>query len=216
MGCRSAVVGEVVSRSLDGRSTSRRWTWRGACRRSHQRRGRHRGGRRPRPVELPRPREVRVFRGVHLDAVRPGIAGRLHGADEPDDVQRTLAGQFALRPSMFQEVGIDEGAVRSIARRPCRPPSASASPPPRRAGAATDPADRRRTQRWLPDARDLRRVRTTPSADEFDLHKLQPAAAQRRPHLARVGPRLTCPREILDAQDRFRRTRQPPRPRSAG
>ena len=83
--------------------------------------------RRPRPVERPRPREVRVFRGVHLDAVRPGIAGRLHGADEPDDVQLTLAGQFALRPSMFHEVGIDEGAVRSIARRPCRPPSASAT-----------------------------------------------------------------------------------------
>ena len=51
----------------------------------------------------------REIPGVDLDAVRPGVAGRLHGADQPDDVQLTIAGKFALRPSMFQEVAIDKG-----------------------------------------------------------------------------------------------------------
>lgn len=152
--------------------------------------------RRPRPVERPRPREVRVFRGVHLDAVRPGIAGRLHGADEPDDVQLTLAGQFALRPSMFQEVGIDEGAVRSIARRPCRPPSASASPPPRRAGAATDPADRRRTQGLTTPSR--RRIRSPQASARCCAAPPASRPGWSPPHVSAQDPRCA---------DRFRRTR---------
>ena len=126
MGCRSALVGEVVSRSLDGRSTSRRWTWRGACRRSHQRRGRHRGGRRPRPVELPRPREVRVFRGVHLDAVRPGSrspARRGCARRRPAHPRRAVC----VAPEHVSGSRHRRGARRSIARRPCRPPSASAT-----------------------------------------------------------------------------------------
>jgi hypothetical protein len=122
-----------------------------------------------------------AYSGVFTSTQYGPEAGRLHGADEPDDVQLTLAGQFALRPSMFQEVGIGEGPVVQLHGGRAGRRAHRRRPPPRRACAATDPA-------------------------EFDLHKLQPAAAQRRPHLARVGPRLTCPREILDVQDRFRRT----------
>ena len=116
-----------------------------------------------------------AYSGVFTSTQYGPEAGRLHGADEPDDVQLTLAGQFALRPSMFQEVGIGEGPVVQLHGGRAGRRAHRRRPPPRRACAATDPA-------------------------EFDLHKLQPAAAQRRPHLARVGPRLTCPREILDVQ----------------
>ena len=52
-----------------------------------------------------------AYSGVFTSTQYGPEAGRLHGADEPDDVQLTLAGQFALRPSMFQEVGIGEGPV---------------------------------------------------------------------------------------------------------
>ena len=54
-----------------------------------------------------------AYSGVFTSTQYGPEAGRLHGADEPDDVQLTLAGQFALRPSMFQEVGIGEGPVVS-------------------------------------------------------------------------------------------------------
>ena len=56
-------------------------------------------------------RQRAEFRGVDLDAVRTRVAARLYGADQPDDVQVTVAGQFALRPSMFQEVVGDQRSV---------------------------------------------------------------------------------------------------------
>jgi len=39
-----------------------------------------------------------------------------------------------------------------------------------------------------------------PATDELDLDQSQPTAAQQRPHLDRVGPRLPRPCEILDVQ----------------